>query len=226
MLLVSADDGYWLLVERASWITVTVSLLVGLLAVAYQVRQLRLDQVRWSSQQERIAAELAKAPDLRFGFVPDEAAIVAAPKISDLFVNDIALAATWPEGEDLSNPIEITVYMVNRGERSAKDMDLEIRFTKGPVRAFHTEDEDGITGLRPDGSLRRYVADFRLNPTGWWRFVFRVKVPKSITQTKITFVGVMENYPRFTGELTVRVEYRGVAPRAPLQAQAMPPPSR
>jgi hypothetical protein len=215
MFLAAADEGYWVWVERASWVTVTVSLLVGLLAVAYQVRQLRLEQAQWSTQQAQLASELAKAPKLGVGYLADETVLVTKGlRLSEAVNKDFSLAATWPDSQDLSNPIEIPIYLFNEGDRSAKELDFEIRFSTGPVRGGTTETEDGITDINPDGSLRYYEKGLRLNPSSWLRFDFFVKVPRSLTEAKITLVGVMENYPNFADHLTIRFEYRGTSAKA------------
>jgi hypothetical protein len=155
-------------------------------------------------------AELAKAPKLTIGYILDPTAVLIteAAAFEKQLLHDTALAVTWPPGEDLSKPLQVPVFLFNSGQRSAKDLALEIRFSKGCARARDKEADDGITDLRPDGTCRRYVKGFRLDPTMWYRFDFSLRIPKSLTEMKVNFVGMMENYPPFRDELRIRIDYR------------------
>jgi len=210
MLLIAADDGYWVWVERASWIMVSISLVVGLFAVAYQVRQLRFDQRRWTEAQERLAAQLAKAPRIVVGFVADD----TVRPIWDHFTKITALTATWPVDQDLSNPVEVRIYVCNAGERSAKDAAFELCFGGGVHRAGSNDSEDGVTSVMSDGRVVHFEAEIRLNPYQFQPLITKLKVPKSTPEIPVTVKASMDDYPNIREDLIVRVEYRGTTSAA------------
>jgi hypothetical protein len=207
MLLLAADDGYWIWLERASWVTVSASLIIGLLAVSYQIRQIRFDQNRWAESQRRLADQLAKAPKILIGFRADDTLLPA----KDHLTKDTAITATWPASGNLSRPVLITVWLVNAGDRSAKDLDFELRFGRNVKRAGSDKSEDYVTGVRSDGTVLHYEEGMRINPTVAYPINTRLRIPKETAEIRITAKGTMDDYPMIRQELAVRVEYRGTA---------------
>jgi hypothetical protein len=98
-------DG-WDWIERTSWLVAVIGLPLGLIQLAFVLRE-----------QRRITRELARQPQLDLGFHP-----VQEVSGKRLLSKETKIKVTWNPNEQYSNPTQVEFHCQNLGERSARNV--------------------------------------------------------------------------------------------------------
>ena len=102
----SFGDQVWFWIERASWLAAVFGVL-GLIVVIAQI------------------AQLIRRPKLKLGFPYDPGGKVAhKAKVR----GQETITPTWGPGSQLSDPIEISVSVINEGNATARSVLFEVRY--------------------------------------------------------------------------------------------------
>jgi hypothetical protein len=190
-----STDEFWRLLERASWLA-TLAGLVTVIVGVFQIRQ------------------LARHPSVKAGFLQDPDPGGEQVRLGRV-ATSMTIAVHWRDGSELSEPVEITVVVVNDANATATayDIGFEVRYPGW----LHPQESDVIKlpwadiwsvtkpGLEP------------LNPglTAYVKKTFRI--PRGRGRIPLHAIVSLRDAPMVDQRLTVEVE--GQLPRSPSKSR-------